>query len=278
MNRTARMPQPAGARRLPAFALGLALLALVACRSVPVPEAGANNRSTPLPGNTEGDAHKRAQVRMTLAANYYQQGQLQTGMDEVRHAIEIDPGLADAYGLLGLIQSDLGQPVEAQASFERGLALAPTDPELANNYGWFLCRTGRARESIPYFDRAAANRLYQTPAMALQDAGICLRQLKDDKAAERYLLRALESDATSPVAKFQLAELYLARRQFDRADFYYDLLARSVEANAESTWLGARIAHAKGDERQARRLGELLTGRYPDSTQAAALRQGHWDE
>ena len=258
--------------------VALGLLALVACRSVPVPEASSNNRNAPLPGNTEGDFHKRAQVRMTLAATYYQQGQLQTAMEEARRAIEIDPGLASAYGLMGLVQSDLGQPLEAQASFERGLALAPNDPELANNYGWFLCRNGRVRESIPYFDRAAANRLYQTPAMALQDAGICLRQVKDDKAAERYLLRALEADATTPVAKFQLAELYLGRRQFDRADFYYELLARSVEANAESTWLGARIAHAKGDERQARRLGELLTGRYPDSPQAAALRQGHWDE
>ena len=43
---------------------------------------------------------------------------------------------------------------DAEASFQKALRLDPTGSELANNYGWFLCQTGRERESLQYFDRA----------------------------------------------------------------------------------------------------------------------------
>jgi len=231
-----------------------------------------------VPGATEADAKKRAAVRLQLAANYYQSGQLQIAIDTARRAIEIDPNSAAAYGLLGLMLMDAGQVVQAQASFQKALALDRDNPDLNNNYGWFLCQTGHERESIAYFDRAVSVRLYDSPARALQNAGICLLRIHDDAGAEKYLLRALQADASSPVAKFQLAQMYLHQRRFDRCDFYFDLLLNSADPNAETLWLGARIAHAKKDKVTEQHYGEQLQLRFPDSPQAAAMHRGRYDE
>ena len=131
----------------------------------------------------EGDPHKRATVRLQLAAGYYQKGQVDVAIKEATEATQIDPGLAAAFGLLGLIYMDLDQKAKAETNFRRSLELDPKDPELNNNFGYFLCHTKRESEALPYFDQAAGNRMYNTPAMALQNAGICLLQIGADYAA-----------------------------------------------------------------------------------------------
>jgi type IV pilus assembly protein PilF len=231
-----------------------------------------------VPGATEADAKKRAAVRLQLAANYYQSGQLQIAIDTANAAVALDPNSALAYGLLGLMLLDAGQPDKARESFHHAMSLDPSNPELNNNYGWFLCQTGHEADSIAYFDRASANPLYQSPARSLQNAGICSLRLNDEAGAEKYLLRALVTDATSPVAKFQLAQLYLHQRRFDRCDFYYDLLARSVDPSAETLWLGARIAHAKGDAAGQRGFEEQLQQKFASSPQADLMHRGRYDD
>jgi type IV pilus assembly protein PilF len=226
----------------------------------------------------EGDPHRRAAVRLQLAAGYYQKGQLDVAIREATEATKIDPNQAGAFGLLGLIYMDLNQNSQAQANLRHALQLDPNDPELNNNYGWFLCRTRHEADALPYFDRAAANHLYATPAMALQNAGICLMQIGDNVRAEKYLMQAFRADASSPVAKFQLASLYLKTRRLDRAEFYYDLLAKSVEANPQTLWLGTKIAHAKTDTRTQKRLSEELRARFPNSPEADLLHREAFDE
>lgn len=262
------------------FVAGLALgvLQLVACKSTTTVDGVQINPKTAMPGATEADAKKRAAVRLQLAASYYQSGQLQIAIETANAAIDLDPTSAQAYGLLGLMLMDAGQSSKAEESFHRALALGRDNPEINNNYGWFLCQSGHERESIAYFDRASSSPMYQSPAIALQDAGICLLRIHDDAAAEKYLLRALIADGTSPVPKFHLAQMYLHQRRFERCDFYFDLLTRSIEANADTLWLGARIAHAKGDEATERSFTAQLQLRFPTSPQADAMHHGRYDE
>jgi len=264
------------AQALLCAALGATLLA--GCKTTTTVDGAEVSPSTAVPGATEGDQHKRAAVRLQLATNYYQSGQLQIAIDTARRAIELDPSSAMAHGLLGLMLMDVGQVVQAEASFQRGLALEPENPDLNNNYAWFLCQTGHERSSIAYFDKALTARLYQSPARALQNAGMCLLRIHDDEAAEKYLLRALAADASSPVAKFQLAQMYLHQRRFERCDFYFDLLTRTTETNAEVLWLGTRIAHAKGDSTTERSFIAQLQTRFPDSPQTDALHHARFDE
>jgi type IV pilus assembly protein PilF len=262
--------------RLAALALALAT-ALAGCKTTTTVTTTSDSAQA-AGAKSEGDPHKRAEVRVQLASGYYRKGLVDVALKEATDATQIDPGYAPAYGLLGLIYMDLGQNHQAEDSFRRALQLDPNDPEQNNNFGWFLCRTHHERDALPYFDRAAANKLYPTPAMALQNAGICLKQAGDGQRAEQYLVRALEADATSPVAKFQLALLYLQTHRADRAEFYYELLAKSVDPNPQTLWLGTRIAHARSDSLNQQRLAQELRTRFPESAEARLLNRGAFDE
>jgi type IV pilus assembly protein PilF len=239
-------------------------------KTVTVPDAS--------PRISEAETRRRTDIRLQLAATYYQQRQYAVAIDEVRQALNLTPNLPAAYGLLGLIYMELDDRVQAEANFQRALRIEPNNPEINNNYGWFLCRTGREKAAMEYFQRAADDKLYATPALPLQNAGVCMMQVRDYKAAETYLRQAFERDATSAVVKFQLARLYLATRQLERANFYFSLLERGVEPTAETLWLGLRIARAQGDVQAERGYSEQLRRRFPNSNEASLLRRGAFDE
>ena len=230
------------------------------------------------PPVTEADFKRRAMIRLQLASTYFSQRQFQFAIDESREALKLDPTLAAAHGLLGLIYMELNERAQAEASFAQALRMQPDSPELLNNFGWFLCSTGRERESIAWFERTLTNRLYPTPALAAQNAGICLMKVSDFAGAEGWLRRAFELDASLPSIKYQLARLYLAIGRLDRANFYFSLLERDVEASPQSLWLGLRIARAQGDVMAERKYAEQLRGSFPNSGEAALLRRGQFNE
>ena len=70
-------------------------------------------------------------------------------LEELGEAVKLDPANARAYNIYGLVYSTLGQNEKAEQSFQRALALAPSDSEIRHNWGWYLCTHDRARESIP---------------------------------------------------------------------------------------------------------------------------------
>jgi len=269
----------AAVKRIVAVAavVGAALL-LAACETTTTLNGRPQATPAAAPRPTEADLQRRAEIRLQLAATYYQQRQYAVAIEEVHQALALNPNLSAAHGLLGLIHMNLDDRAQAEASFARALRIDPDNPELNNNYGWFLCRTGRERAALEYFQRAAANRLYVTPALPLQNAGVCMIQVRDFKAAESFLRQSLERDATSAVVKFQLARLYLTTRQLERANFYFSLLERDLEPTAELLWLGLRIARAQGDLQAERGYAEQLRRRFPGSPETGLLRRGAFDE
>lgn len=236
------------------------------------PVANAN------PTSAEGDPKRRVAIRLQLASNYYEQRNYNVALEELTRVLQIEPDNAAAYGLRGLIYLDLDDRAQAEANFGRALKLDPENPDLNNNYGWFLCRTGRERDAVAYFLKAGNTRLYQTPALAFRNAGACLLQVRDYRAAEPNLRRAFELDASDPLTKFHLTRVYIATREIERARFYHGLLEKAVGESSETIWLSLKIARAGGDARSERQFAEELRRRYPGSPEAAALKRGAFDD
>jgi type IV pilus assembly protein PilF len=232
-----------------------------------------------LPSSQEESIDRqRARIRLELAGNYYQKGNYSVALEELRQSLIVDPNYAAAYGLLGLVYMDLGETQKAGDSFTRGLKLAPTDSDLNNSYGWFLCQNKQERAAIPYFERASKNPLYATPGKPLHNAGICLRKIGDIKAAEAFLLQAFRVDAGSPIAMFNLAEIYLQAKDSDKAKFYTERLLGTYEANAQMLWLSLRVERLRGNRDAELSLGSRLKRLYPASPEASFLEQGKFND
>lgn len=226
-------------------------------------------------------AQKRAQIRMQLAINYYQQGQYTVALDEIKQAIAADTEFADAYGVRGLIYMAMGETTLAEDNFLRALKLAPANPELANNYGSFLCQHGRAKQAIPFFESAMKARGYNSPHRAMINAGTCSLKLNDIAAAERYLLDALRLAPDDQTVNASLARVYLERRDLTRAGFFIDRVragSKTDDLAADVLWLAIRIERKRGDRVAEATLASVLRRQFPGSPEFAAYQRGAFDE
>lgn len=228
--------------------------------------SGVSSRGTPAE-----EQRRRAGIRLQMAVEHYQQGNMPLALQDVDTSIQIDRNYPSAYGIKALIYAAMGDREQADGNFRQAIKLAPKDAEINNNYGWYLCQTGREREAISHFEVAIQDRHYPTPAKPLHNAGVCLKSAGDDTAAEDYLLRAFRLDPTNAVAMFHLADLYLKRGNYQRAKFYSDRLLSTYEPTAETLWLGLRVARLGNNTTDETRLADRLRNDFPQSREAEQL-------
>ncbi len=223
------------------------------------------------------DSQQRAKVHTELGSLYLQRGSLAVALEEGRIALSADANYAPAHNLMGLAYMQLRENNAAEKSFEQALSVAPNDPEINNNFGWFLCQTGREQRSLPYFNAAIKSPLYTTPAMPNVNAGICLLRINDQNAAEEYFMRALRLDASNPRAMFYLADIGYRQGRVAAARQHLSELHRVVEPSAESLWLAVRIERKIGDREAESHYAAQLRRKFPGSPEYSKLMQGQYE-
>ena len=257
------------------------LLLLVAVLVTPPLLAQSSTQTGPQPGGpqdtTVKDPRSRAKIHTELGSLYFQDKNIPVAMEELTIAIYIDPTYAPAYSMRALVHHFLNEPQHAEDNFREALRYAPDDPEIANNYGWFLCQIGKYKEGLPEFERALRNRLYQTPDRAYLNAGQCAVSMGDLKLGEEYLQKAYRMTGGSPVTVFRIADLYFRTNRIDEARKELADLMRKIEPNAEVLWLAVRVERKIGDREVENRYTTQLRRKYPDSKEYQELLKGNYE-
>lgn len=255
--------------------LPLVGLLLAACVETPVRGGGAEAPVSQQAAATE--AQRQAKAHTELGGAYLAAGRFAVALEEARVAIAADSRYAPAYNLLALVHMALREAPLAEENFRKALALAPGDPEIGNNYGWFLCQNGREHESFVYFQSAARNPLYSTPARALANEGVCRLRIKDDAAAEEVLTRAAMLDPTTPVPIFWLADIRYRQGRLAEARRLIGDVHRMIEPNSESVWLALRIERKAGDREGEARWVRELRRRFQGTPEFLKYQQGQFE-
>jgi type IV pilus assembly protein PilF len=225
------------------------------------------------------DPKYRAKIHTELAAAYYQAGNMAVALEETRIALEADPESVQALSVRGLVHAQLKENAKAEDDFRRALKIAPKNPDVNNNYGWFLCDIGQPRQSIQYFLNALKDPLYETPEVAYANAGSCAMKAGDLDGAQNYLLEALRLSRTSaPATRSKLAELLYQRGNLDEAKVYLGEAIKAMEPpSAEALWLAVRLERKLGNKAGEGNYASQLRGRYPTSKEYQAFLKGNFE-
>ncbi len=259
---------------------GLALSGAVLLSGCAVPANGA--RGTDPSGvvipSEETEARKRARVRLELASRYFDQGQTNVALEEVKLALATDPGFAEAFNLRGLVYMRLNDLALAEESFRQAQRLSPREPGTAHNYGWLLCQQGRYDQAVAQFTVAVQNLTYADKAKTWLAQGLCQQRAGQVAEAERSLMHSHELDPANPITGYNLAQSLYKRGDLQRAQFYIRRINNSEYANAESLWLGIKIERSLGNRQAVEQLGTQLRNRFVQSREYMALERQAFDE
>jgi type IV pilus assembly protein PilF len=234
---------------------------------------------TDAPQVKPADPKYRAKIHTELAAAYYQAGNPAVALEEVRIALEADPGHVQAYSVRGLVYAQLKEIAKAEEDFQRALKIAPKNPDINNNYGWFLCETGQPRQSIQYFLNAVKDPLYETPEVAYANAGRCALKAGDMDGAQEYLLQALRvAKSQVPETRYQLANVFYLRGNLDESKIFLNEAVKAMEPpTPEALWLGIRLERKLGNKAGEGSYASQLRSRYPTSKEYQLFLKGNFE-
>ena len=262
-------------RLLPGLIAASLLLVASGCANQP-PESPDSVDTGVIIGPVS-NPRNRARIHTELAAAYYSRGSMAVALEELRTAVAADPEYASAYSMFGLVYMDLRETKLARENFEHALQLAPNDPDINHNYGWFLCQTGQEEKSIRYFMRAVGNPLYPRPWRSYTAAGVCSMRIDKLKDAEQFFRRALRLQPSDPMALLQMGQISYREGKIADARSYVSRFNDLISPTAESLWLAFRIEHKLGNRLAAAKLASQLRHRYPGSKESQALQRGEYE-
>ena len=246
--------------------LAAAVLLLAGCAT----ESSLETR--PVTDTGGADARRRAEVHAALAGEYYARGNYAVALAETRLALKDDSTYFPAFNMQGLVFMELREDVQAREAFDRALRLSPNNPEILNNFGWFLCLRKDER-GIEMMMRAANNTQYASPEKAWLSAGLCMRRVGRNVEAEEHLRRALLIRPDLIGALYNLAQITFERGANKDAESYLLRYTRLATPSLDALVLGVKIARANGDKVSEDSFMQQLRRRFADSPQLRELEE-----
>jgi type IV pilus assembly protein PilF len=214
---------------------------------------------------------KRALVHLELAATYFAEGKNTYALEAAKQSLAADSSLSEAHNLLGLIYMRLNQPVPAEEGFRKALLVQPQAASVQHNYGWLLCQQSRWSEAMALFSAALNNPNYDAPAKTWMTQGLCQAKAGHVANAEKSLHMAYQLEPTNPVIGFNLASHLYKQADYARAQKVIAPVNASPWANAQTLWLGIRIARKSGDGAQMSALSANLRQHFGQSPELSLL-------
>ena len=218
-----------------------------------------------------GTVSQLANVNTQLGLGYLRNGQLDLAFERLNTAVQADPNYAAAHNGLALVYDRLNEPEKAEEQFKLAIELNPSDSAAQTNYGAFLCQHGRIDEGEQYFLKAVKNPLYNKPALAYANAGLCKLRADDRSGAEVYFRAALRADPRFPVALLNMAQISFDQQAYLMARAYMQRYEEVSRHNARSLWLAIQIEEMLGDKDAVSSFAMLLRSDYPDSPETQML-------
>ncbi len=224
------------------------------------------------PGQTQNE--KASAVNVQLGIGYLQQDNYELANDKLAKALRQDPDSASAHNAYAILQDRLLESEKAEYHYEKATRLDPENSQAANNFGAFLCRTGRELKSEKYFLQALENPLYSTPEFAYTNAALCLLQVgepRETKKAKEYLHKAIAAKNDFSAALLVMSRLLFDEGQHVTAKRYLDHFHLVGKPTAESLWLAIRNTLKINGQADTSELERRLANEFPDSREYKEL-------
>jgi type IV pilus assembly protein PilF len=249
-------------------------IAAAAALAVLVSGCASNERpGAQLRGDKQTNAEKAGELNKQLGTEYFKKGNLPLAKEKLERAEKYNPRDPEIHSVLAVLYDRLGLPDEVDKHFREAIRLAPKDPQIANNYGAFLCQHGRTDEGVKRFLESAVNPLYRTPEFAYSNAGVCLRAAKRYDEAANSFARAIQIRPNYAEAVFQAADLELERGDVAKASALVDKYMGAFDATPDLLYVGVKAARKRGDRAVEDKYMRKLRVEYPGSPQFRELSQ-----
>jgi len=223
--------------------------------------------------NERGGDDAAAVANMNLGAGYLRQGRHDLAIERLLRALDQDPRLANAHSTIAIAYDQIGSAEDAENHYRRATQLEPDNPAAANSYAVFLCRQDRWSDAAPYFRRAASNRAYTTPEVALTNAGVCARDAGEAEQAQEFFRAALTENPAYPDALTNMMDMAYRSGNYMQARAFVQRYLDAQPPTAAVLWMCFNIETQLADRGAADDCAAQLRSGFQGSPELVQLEE-----
>src|SRR5215813_2749260 len=161
------------------------------------------------------------------------------------NALKLDPDMAEARYLLGLVQSDAGDQLSAEKEFRKALELGFDPAKVRAPLAWTLLVQGQYQKALDETKSAPES------AEVLSVRGRAQLSLGDFKGAASSFDRALELEPQYAPAMLGQVRLAVAERNLDRAAGLVDSVLKRNPKNLDAWLVSGELQYLQGNNDKA---------------------------
>ena len=221
----------------------------------------------------KSQSRKAAESNTALGLEYMNRGQYEVALGKLKKAVKADPDYAPGQTVIAVLYERIGEMGLAGKHYQKAYEADPTNGDVNNNYGTYLCKTGKEDKAIEHFLVALDDPFYSSPSVALTNAGSCALGKGDLVAADDYLRRALKIEPEFPDALMSMVRLNYEQRNYLKSRAFMQRYEAVASHDAASLLLAYKIEKASGDAKSAKKYRRALETTFPKSDQAAEARR-----
>jgi len=166
--------------------------------------------------------------------------------NEFRHTTGAYPNFSEGYGKLGMALSAMKDYANAQAAFERALAIAPDNLEALKGIGFVLGEQGKVKAAVRYYAKALAKGGGKDINVLIALVNLYEKQ-GDLNSAIKHLKQAIALQKTRPRLK-RLAILNFNNKTYKEARALIEELHKAGKGDADTFYALGMIRYASGDK------------------------------
>lgn len=221
----------------------------------------------------ESDKRRAAVSNTSLGLEYMNRGQYEVALGKLKKAMRDDPTYAPAYTVTAVLYERIGEQELAGKHYKKAYEADPKDGDVNNNYGVYLCQTGKEKQAIQHFHDALEDPFYSTPSIAMTNAGSCALRSGNLDEADEYLRAALKIEPDLPDALMNMARLSFERKDFLKARAFMQRYEAVASHGAETLLLAYKIETSTGNRKAATTYKLMLESNFPESDQTNEVRR-----
>lgn len=217
--------------------------------------------------NSKLDEKSALNDYVTLANGYMKDGKRASALGAINKGLAIDDESPELLNILAVYYMTDGEDELAEKEYKKAIRYNPDDTASKLNYGVFLYGHKRYDEACDMLGKATEDVQYARRSAAFLNYGVCLKHQGRMKEAEDAFRRSYVNDSRNPGVVLQLAALKFDTGDFEQSMQLYDKFLSMSKQNAESLWLGIRLAHVMGQEDKQASYALFLKNQFPASSQ-----------
>jgi type IV pilus assembly protein PilF len=215
---------------------------------------------------------EKADLYLQMGVRYLDMNMTLPAKEKLEIALGLNSKNAEIHNALGVLHERLNQQSIAGSYYQQANKMSANNFSIKNNYGRFLCESGKYQEGVALLKQALMMPLNNRKWFAYTNIGRCESKNSDKELAESNFRQALQENSRYSPALQAMQKMSYDNGNYLSARAFLERYLAVAQHTSETLWYAVQTERGLGNKSMADQYKEKLFSLFPVSKQTVQMK------